>query len=220
MQILRGAVARVRNAMRGLEFARRNIHVSRGSRVDPRTTIGKCTRINRPSDIGKCTIGAYCAIGGRLIVRSTDHHSNYANMQDWMQLKVLNSRVSVAGKTKGEVTIGNAVWIGDSVIILPGVSVGNGAVIGAGSVVTKPIPPYAVAVGNPARVIKKRFSDDVIGLLEQVNWWDWDLATLRARKEFFETDLSATTAKDLTGLLIRLGVRVAPSGYELIADVD
>lgn len=192
-------------AARRVQFARHHVRVSFGSRIDHRTVIGKGTRINRRSDIGKCTIGAYCAIGGRLVVRSTDHYMGYANIQDWTQTKVLNSSVPVAGNSKGEVTIGNAVWIGDSVIILPGVAVGNGAVIGAGSVVTKPIPPYAVAVGNPARVVKKRFSDDVIELLEQVRWWDWDWETMRARKKFFETDLSNVTADDLAGLLRRVG---------------
>jgi NDP-sugar pyrophosphorylase family protein len=143
-----------------------------------------------------------------LVVRSTDHYMGYANIQDWAQQKVLGSKIPVAGKSKGKVIIGNAVWIGDSVIILPGVTVGNGAVIGAGSVVTKSIPAYAVAVGNPARVIKNRFSDDVVALLERVHWWEWDWPTLRARKEFFETDLSKTTADEVARLLLRLGVNL------------
>lgn len=206
MSLSRRIFGTLRYVIRRIDFARRHIHVSAGTRVDSRTKIGRCTRINRPSEIGRCTIGAYCAIGGRLVVRSTDHYMGYANIQDWTQQKVLRSKVPVAGRSKGEVIIGNAVWIGDSVIILPGVTVGNGAVIGAGSVVTKPIPPYAVAVGNPARVIKRRFSDDVVTLLEQVYWWEWDWATLRARKEFFETDLSKATADEVDSLLRRLGV--------------
>jgi acetyltransferase-like isoleucine patch superfamily enzyme len=73
----------------------------------------------------------------------------------------------------GSVKIGNDVWIGYGVIILPGVSIGDGAVIGAGSVVAKDIPPYSVVVGNPAKVIKKRFSDKEIKKLLEVKWWDW-----------------------------------------------
>ncbi|MGN6111637.1 MAG: CatB-related O-acetyltransferase [Luteimonas sp.] len=205
----KGRFARfIRSVSQRMDFARRRIHVSRGSRVDQNTVIGRCTRINRPSEIGRCTIGAYCAIGGRLVVRSTDHYMGYANIQDWTQQKILRSKVRVAGKSKGEVVIGNAVWIGDSVIILPGVTVGNGAVIGAGSVVTKPIPAYSVAVGNPARVVRKRFADDVIALLEQVHWWEWGWDTLLARKEFFETDLSKKSANEIACMLRRLGVKL------------
>lgn len=207
-RIIRGVRAKTKFALRRVEFARAHIRLARGSRVDPRAVIGKCTRINRPSGIGPCTIGAYCAVGGRLVVRSTDHYMGYANLQDWSQLEVIKSRVPVAGKSKGEVVIGNAVWIGDSVIVLPGVTVGNGAVIGAGSVVTKPIPAYAVAVGNPARVIKKRFSDEMIAILEQVHWWDWSWETMRTRKEFFETDLSTISPSELTSMLERFGLHI------------
>lgn len=201
-------------AIRRVGFWRQNIHVALGSRVDRRAVIGDCTRINRASEIGNCTIGAYCAIGGRLVVRSTDHYMGYPNIQDWAQRKVIGSDVPVAGMSKGDVVIGNAVWIGDSVIILPGITVGNGAVIGAGSVVTKSIPPYAVAVGNPARVIKKRFSDEMIALLEQVRWWEWDATTLRARKEFFETNLSEATVTEVATLLRRLDVNLTDPSDE------
>ena len=85
-------------------------------------------------------------------------------MQDNFQSIVLKSKVKVAGKIKGKVTIGHGVWIGDSVIILGGVSVGNGAVIGAGSVVTKSILPYSIAVGNPARTIRYRFNQEYLDL--------------------------------------------------------
>lgn len=206
--MMRALAASILLAFRRVRFWRRNVHIALGSRVDRRALIGECTRINRASEIGRCTIGAYCAIGGRLVVRSTDHYMGYPNIQDWAQRKVIGSNVRVAGKSKGDVVIGNAVWIGDSVVILPGVKVGNGAVIGAGSVVTKSIPSYAVAVGNPARVVKKRFSDDMIALLEKVQWWQWDAASLRARREFFETDLSATTVAEVVNLLHRLKVNL------------
>jgi UDP-3-O-[3-hydroxymyristoyl] glucosamine N-acyltransferase len=71
VNIPRWVAAKCRYALRRIEFARQHIRVSRGSRVDPRAVIGKCTRINRPSEIGECTIGAYCAIGGRVVGGST-----------------------------------------------------------------------------------------------------------------------------------------------------
>jgi chloramphenicol O-acetyltransferase type B len=74
--------------------------------------------------------------------------------------------------SKGDVVIGNDVWIGLNTLIVSGVTIGNGAVIAAGSVITKDVPPYAIVGGNPARVIKKRFSEKEIGALEKLAWWN------------------------------------------------
>lgn len=82
-------------------------------------------------------------------------------------------------KTKGDVLIGNDVWIGTEAIILSGVIIGDGAVVGARSVVTKNVPPYAIVAGNPSRVIRKRFDDEIIQRLLQVKWWFWDNAKIK-----------------------------------------
>ena len=75
---------------------------------------------------------------------------------------------------KGDTVIGNDVWIGQNVTVMPGVHIGDGAIIGANSVVAKNIPPYHIAVGNPCNVIRKRFDDELIEYLEQIQWWNWD----------------------------------------------
>ena len=75
---------------------------------------------------------------------------------------------------KGDTVIGNDVWIGKNVTILPGVHIGDGAIIGANSVVTKDIPAYHIAGGNPCKIIRKRFEDELINYLEEIKWWDWD----------------------------------------------
>lgn len=75
---------------------------------------------------------------------------------------------------KGDTIIGNDVWIGENVTILPGVHIGDGAIIGANSVVAKDIEPYAVAVGNPCHVVKKRFTEEKIQTLLNLKWWDFD----------------------------------------------
>jgi hypothetical protein len=77
-------------------------------------------------------------------------------------------------KTKGDVVIGNDVWVGRSVTILSGVCLGDGCVVGAGSVVSKSVPPYAIAAGNPARVVRRRFEPEVIGQLQRIAWWNWE----------------------------------------------
>lgn len=76
--------------------------------------------------------------------------------------------------TKGDVTIGNDVWIGNGVTIMSGITIGDGAVIGAKSVVVKNVAPYSIVGGNPAKELKKRFSDDIINKLLELKWWEWE----------------------------------------------
>lgn len=75
---------------------------------------------------------------------------------------------------KGDTVVGNDVWIGQNVTVMPGVHIGDGAIIGANSVVTRDIPPYCIAAGNPCRVRKKRFDEDLTSYLLELRWWDWD----------------------------------------------
>ena len=77
------------------------------------------------------------------------------------------------------VTIGHDVWIGHGAIILPGRNIGTGAVIAAGAIVTKDVAPYTIVAGNPARVIRRRFPEDIAAELTELAWWDWDHETLR-----------------------------------------
>src|SRR5574344_353810 len=92
---------------------------------------------------------------------------------------------------KGDTVVGNDVWIGQSVTIMPGVHIGDGAIIAANSVVTKDIPPYHIAGGNPIRIIRKRFDDDLIRYLLELKWWDWS-----AQKVF--ENLEILCSDDLT----------------------
>ena len=79
--------------------------------------------------------------------------------------------------------IGNDVWVGERVTFLPGARVGDGAIIGAGAVVAGVVPAYAVAVGNPCRVVKKRFDEQTIRRLLEIRWWDWPAETIFANLE-------------------------------------
>ena len=83
---------------------------------------------------------------------------------------------AMEGKTypfKGDTVVGNDVWIGYNAVIMPGVCIGDGAIVGACSVVTKDVEPYSIAGGNPAKEIRKRFSDEQIGMLLELQWWNW-----------------------------------------------
>ena len=84
------------------------------------------------------------------------------------------------------VNIGHDVWVGSNSTVLGGVTIGNGAVVGAGAVVTKDVPPYAVVVGVPAKIIKYRFDDEKIASLEQMQWWNMSDDELRQKRDFFK----------------------------------
>jgi acetyltransferase-like isoleucine patch superfamily enzyme len=81
--------------------------------------------------------------------------------------------------SRGDVEIGSDVWLGTGVLILSGVKIGHGTVVAARSVVTRDIPPYSIAAGVPARVVRQRFSDDQIQRLQKIAWWDWPDARIQ-----------------------------------------
>ena len=127
----------------------------------------------------KLTIGKFCSIasGTRFIMGPANHRISSVTTYpfhvfggEWE--KNTPSHLSQL-PFKGDIVIGNDVWIGRESVIMPGVKIGDGAIIAAYSVVVKDVPPYGVAGGNPAKLIKKRFDDELIKLLLRVKWWDF-----------------------------------------------
>lgn len=127
----------------------------------------------------KLKIGKFCSIacGAKFIFTSANHSlkslSTYPFpifFEEW-GLDVQN--ITSAWDNKGDIIIGNDVWIGYEAVILSGVTIGDGAIIGTRAVVTKDVPPYTIVGGVPAKTIRKRFSDDTIAALLQISWWDW-----------------------------------------------
>ena len=98
--------------------------------------------------------------------------------EDWNLEK---SNVSDAWDNKGDIIIGNDVWIGYEAIIMAGVHIGDGAIIATRAVVTKDIPPYTIVGGIPANPIRKRFSDEIIQKLEILKWWDWPIEKIHQK---------------------------------------
>jgi acetyltransferase-like isoleucine patch superfamily enzyme len=82
--------------------------------------------------------------------------------------------------------IGNDVWIGNDVIIMGGLKIGDGAIIGTGAIITKNVPPYAVVIGVPGKVIKYRFTDDEIGKLLEIQWWNKDKEWISENSDYFD----------------------------------
>lgn len=95
---------------------------------------------------------------------------------------------------KGDTVVGNDVWIGYESVIMPGVKIGDGAIVAAKSVVTGDVPAYAIVGGNPAKLIRKRFSDEVIETLLEIAWWNWD-------SEKITRNLEQIVAADLDALM-------------------
>lgn len=135
------------------------------------------------ADIGKyCSIASHVRInpGNHPMWRVTQHHMTYRRKQyDFGE----NDTEVFQWRRDNRVTIGHDVWIGHGAIVMPGITVGHGAVIGSGAVVTKDVEPYSINVGVPTKPIKKRFDDHIIEALLDIQWWDWDRATLEERFE-------------------------------------
>lgn len=124
-------------------------------------------------------IGKFCAIarGVEFIMNGANHRMDSATTYPFNIMG--GGWETFAPKLKdlpfkGDTVVGNDVWIGQHVTILPGAHIGDGAIIGANSVVAKDIPPYCIAAGNPCRIIRKRFDDELIQYLLTLKWWDWD----------------------------------------------
>lgn len=119
-------------------------------------------------------IGNYVQIGGDVQLFDQPDHISIYNPKSVHNYppQMIGAKPVIHGK-RGRLTIGHDVWIGNSATLFGGIEIGNGAIIGAYSVVAKTIPPYAVVVGNPAKVIRYRFTEDQIVALEKIKWWNW-----------------------------------------------
>lgn len=128
----------------------------------------------------KLIIGKFCAIasGVTFIMNGANHAMNgfstypfYIFGNGWETAAPQQGSLPY----KGDTIIGNDVWIGTHVTIMPGIKIGDGAIIASNATVTSDVPPFSVVGGNPAREIKKRFSDKIISDLLEISWWSWDI---------------------------------------------
>lgn len=132
-----------------------------------------------PVNKDKLIIEKFCSIacGAKFLFNSANHSiaslSTYPFPLFFEEWGLDKRNVTKSWDNKGNIIIGNDVWIGFEALILAGVSIGDGAIIGSRAVVTKDIPPYTIAAGVPARPIRKRFDDDTISNLIKIKWWNW-----------------------------------------------
>lgn len=154
-------------------------------------------RLGRYSYLGEncrvnAGIGKFCSIGNGVVTAGGTHptkiwastHPAFYSAAKQCGMSFV-SRELFAEATPPAV-IGNDVWIGTGVLLLGGITVGNGAVIAAGSVVTKDVPPYTIVAGNPAKELRKRFSDEDIAFLQEACWWDQPEEWLKTHADCFK----------------------------------
>lgn len=152
-----------------------------------------------PVNHDRLIIGKFCSIacGAKFLFNSANHSmkslSTYPFPIFFDEWGLDKMQVAAAWDNKGDIVIGNDVWIGYEAVILAGVTIGDGAVIGARAVVTKDVPPYTVVGGVPAKEIKKRFSQQTIDELFRLKWWDWD-------EDRIARNISAIQSGDLKNL--------------------
>lgn len=145
------------------------------------STLGKYSYISQYSIINKTKIGKFCSIANGCYIGLWEHNTDVSTHSFYL---FEHSGNFVSGyknydKDNIETKIGNDVWIGANAVIMKGINIGNGVIVGASSVVTKDVPPYAVVVGNPARVIKYRYNKKDIQWLLKIKWWNFSRKKLK-----------------------------------------
>lgn len=147
---------------------------------DPRDFEKNNVLYHYPVNGDRLKIGKFCSIacGTKFLFNSANHSlrslSTYTFPIFFDEWELDAKNIRGAWDNKGDIVIGNDVWIGFEAVILAGVTIGDGAIIGTRAVVTKDVPPYTIVGGIPAKPIRRRFDDNTIERLEALRWWDWD----------------------------------------------
>lgn len=154
-----------------------------------------------PINGDKLKIGKFCSIacGSKFLFTSANHTlgslSTYTFPIFFDEWGLDAKNIRSAWDNKGDIVIGNDVWIGYEAVILSGVTIGDGAIIGTRAVVTKDVPPYTIVGGVPAKPIRRRFDDETIAELLRLRWWDWD-------KEKISRNISAIQSGNIAALTL------------------
>jgi virginiamycin A acetyltransferase len=169
--------------------------------LDGNITIGSNTTVNGPSTEfyslqHPIKIGNFCSIARGTNIQEHNHNSECITTY-FIKYRVFNDTYGADAVSKGAIEIGSDVWIGTGSTILTGVKIGDGAVIAANAVVTNDIPPYAIAGGTPAKVLKYRFSEEIIKELLEIKWWNWEIEKIKKNKDLFYNKVSLESLKEI-----------------------
>lgn len=171
------------------------------SRIYGDVCLGRFASITGPGTIvkslkEKISIGSFTSIGQNVCIVDFNHNFNRISTY-FIHYNIFKENFHSDIVSSGPTVIEEDVWIGSNSIILPGVTIGRGSIIGAGTIVNIDIPAYSIVVGNPAKVIKKRFNEEQITLLEKLKWWEWDIEKIVKNKNIFKIDISKSKSQEL-----------------------
>ncbi len=175
----------------------RDSYVHKTSKVCPGSrfigsSMDKFSFCGSDCEIVNCSIGCFCSIADGVRIGGARHPIEWVSTSPvfYSGRDSVKKKFSTFERDKDKyTTIGNDVWIGVNTVIIQGVSIGNGAVIGAGSIVTHDVGDYEIVAGNPAKVIRKRFSDEIVNELLRIKWWELDNEKLTQCATFIKEPL-------------------------------
>jgi phosphonate metabolism protein (transferase hexapeptide repeat family) len=155
------------------------------------STLGDYSYVVSDSNIIYTTIGKFCSIAAHTRINPGNHPMQRASQAHFTYRAsayfedAQDEAAFFDWRRSTPVTIGHDVWIGHGAIVLAGRNIGTGAVVAGGAVVTKDVPDYTIVAGNPARIIRRRFPEEITGRLKALAWWDWEHAALRTALDDF-----------------------------------
>jgi virginiamycin A acetyltransferase len=205
MHISHRLLLRVRTYFRELNTIGNSVAIGKdafikGSKITGKVSLGEGCRIYYAQLRGNITLGRYTSVWGpytdlqtsihRIVIGNFCSIARHVTFQEYnhdisrfttyfIEQNLLGNAKALEVVSKGDIELGHDVWIGAHCVILSGVKIGTGSVIAANSVVTENIPPYSIAGGVPAKVIKPRFNEEVVAKLLQSEWWNWSVERLK-----------------------------------------
>ncbi|MXV17405.1 CatB-related O-acetyltransferase [Hufsiella ginkgonis] len=191
VKIRRGVTLDTRNFFEGDNMLDEHVEVA-GCRI------GRGTYVSEHTILRKTRVGRFCSIGGRVWTGLGTHpsrtvvstHPAFFSTEKQAGFSFVDKQISpdhlyTDPEKKYVVEIGNDVWVGNNVLIADGVTIGDGAIIAGGAVVTANVAPYSIVAGVPAVFKRLRFTPDQVSALLTIKWWQWDMATLKAKSALF-----------------------------------
>lgn len=161
--------------------------------------IGNNTSVSGPNvqiyqKINKIIIGSYCSIARNTTFQEHNHNAKKISTH-FIGLNIFNEKWENEFVSKGDIKVGNDVWIGTACVILGGAIIGDGAIVAANSVVIGEVPPYSIVAGSPAKVIGFRFCEEIISNLKELKWWEWSEEKIIRNKDLFMKELTIENIK-------------------------